>query len=110
MRWNSGLDRCFYCDVLTTATPGSAIQSTKDHVFPVALGGGGSSRRNPNIVIACAACNRAKGSMHPREWYWKIKSDERREAFRGRLYELFPQDIAKINADLKENPEGTDKS
>ncbi len=92
-------DRCLYCNVLTTSTPGTELERTKDHIFPRALGGGGRSHSNPNIAIACARCNRRKADKHPREWFAEIP-EEQREGVLSRLYALFPMDIEKINEDL----------
>ena len=101
MKWDAPSERCFYRNVLTTSTPGSDIQATKDHVFPISLGGGGSSRRHPNIVIACSRCNRRKANMHPRDWYWQIEKTELRRKFLERLFVLFPKDVPKIKSELK---------
>ncbi len=51
---------CYYCREAT-----SKDAATMDHVVPLAQGG----RSTPgNIVVACKACNTAKGGLTAVEW------------------------------------------
>lgn len=92
---------CFYCGKPGSLTPGPD-QLTKDHVFPVSLGGGGGAWSNVNIVPACLECNGLKGNMHPRDWFWFV-ADSRKDAFVERLCKIFPKDILKIKRELQIN-------
>jgi hypothetical protein len=40
-------------------------QLTMDHFFPLELGG---KNDTSNLLSACRACNKAKGSMSPEDW------------------------------------------
>lgn len=51
---------CFYC---TRAL--ELDESTVDHWLPRVLGG---KNRRPNMVLACMACNNAKGCVNPAEY------------------------------------------
>jgi len=52
--------RCRYCGV----SMGKA-QLTMDHFSPLELGG---KNDTSNLLSACRACNKAKGSMSPEDW------------------------------------------
>ena len=57
-------DVCFYC--------GSSRSLENDHVRAKCKGG-------VTTVVACAACNRSKGSKSPSEWlHWLAKNDSYR--------------------------------
>jgi 5-methylcytosine-specific restriction endonuclease McrA len=53
-------NRCFYC---TSPIDRTSIHC--DHVYPLKLMG---LHHVSNIVLACPACNLAKGALHPVEW------------------------------------------
>lgn len=56
---------CKYCDCQMTTRNGRVNSWTLDHILPMYLGGDD----NPaNIVLACDACNRDKGSKSVHEW------------------------------------------
>lgn len=51
---------CYYCERATAKD-----QATMDHVVPLSQGG----KSTPgNIVVACKACNTAKGGLTAVEW------------------------------------------
>lgn len=50
--------RCCYCGVRTTDEPGRPHQATLEHVLPRAHGG---KDHYCNVVLACFACNNARG-------------------------------------------------
>lgn len=52
--------RCAYCLVEQPLT-----QLTRDHIIPSSRGGTNAA---DNLVLACTACNSAKGSRTPQEW------------------------------------------
>lgn len=47
----------------------------REHVLPKALGG---TDRVANLVIACRACNEAKGKLHPDQWVAQLRGTGRR--------------------------------
>ena len=57
---------CAYCDVLLTKAQGPGrkrpTDASWDHVVPIACGGDNSPE---NLVLACVACNEAKGEASP---------------------------------------------
>lgn len=57
--------RCFYCGCRMTVDHRLAATSpffaTFDHIVPVSNGG----RNADNIVLACRACNEARGTLPP---------------------------------------------
>ena len=57
--------RCVYCGAAVTNEPGKPKPSsaTCDHFIPLSKGGPNTPR---NKVLACFACNQAKGDMDPR--------------------------------------------
>jgi len=70
-------NRCAYC--------GQTGDLQKEHVIPVARGGGFTRK---NIVPACAACNESKGSKLLHDWYkyTTVYSDERLLKLIGWIY------------------------
>lgn len=58
---------CSYCGrrCFITLDKGRPDELTVDHVWPLSKGGG---RGIDNCVLACRACNEAKGDMEPSEW------------------------------------------
>jgi len=56
---------CTYCLCEMNRTPGDARQLTVDHWVPRSAGG---SNRLANLVLACATCNRRKGSRSAFEY------------------------------------------
>ena len=58
--WVADGCKCRYCGV----SMGKA-QLTMDHFFPLELGG---KNDTSNLLSACRACNKAKGSMSPEDW------------------------------------------
>lgn len=52
--------RCRYCAAVL-----SPRTATIDHVIPLSRGG---RNTHSNRVLACAACNRAKGALMFHEW------------------------------------------
>ncbi len=59
---------CQFCGVQCTERKGKPNSATKDHVHPRSRGGGSDYT---NIVVACADCNRKKGSKTCDEWgHW----------------------------------------
>jgi len=69
VEWESLLSEygnmCAYCR--------KSASEHRDHVMPIALGGGDSIG---NILPACAKCNLQKGAMHPDVWFEKINKKE----------------------------------
>lgn len=65
--------RCVYCGTHVRIRPGKPQPdaATCDHFIPVSKGGHGG---RSNLVLACYACNQAKGDMDPRlvlfTWLW----------------------------------------
>ena len=64
---------CVYCGKMVN--PGEKQPHpdapSRDHFIPISRGG---SRGSKNTVLACYACNQAKGNMDPRQilftWLW----------------------------------------
>jgi hypothetical protein len=58
--------RCYYCRRRTARSnepewvANPSLRATRDHKVPRSRGG---SSRNDNIVLACSACNNAKGNL-----------------------------------------------
>lgn len=65
--------RCVYCGVNVHVRPGKPLPdtATQDHFIPRSKGGHGGKG---NLVLACNACNQAKGDLDPRMllfvWLW----------------------------------------
>lgn len=64
---------CVYCGKMVDPTKPQphADAPSRDHFIPISRGG---SRGSKNTVLACYACNQAKGNMDPRlilfTWLW----------------------------------------
>lgn len=64
--WQTRLDKatCYYC-----AKPLTRAEATMDHVVPLTQGGASTPG---NVVVACKACNTAKGGLTAVEWALKL--------------------------------------
>lgn len=63
---------CCYCGRETNDIPEHNLQATLDHVIPRSMGGEDTPE---NTVMACAKCNRSRGSEDA-EKYWKRRQKD----------------------------------